>query len=55
MLLFCADAMLFSKKKKILTFFAHENIKKLTSKVAYIWQFGVFSLLFLLPKIAQDW
>ena len=31
-------------KKKYLSFFGHENMKKLTSKVAYLQQFGFFSL-----------
>ena len=38
-------------QNKIKSFIDHENIKKLTSKVAY-WIF--FSLQFRLPKIAQN-
>ena len=38
---------------KKLNFFDDENIKKLTSKVAYLWQF--FSLQPRLPKTAQNW
>ena len=29
-------------QKKIRLFLAHENIQKLASKVAYLWQFGFF-------------
>ena len=41
-------------KKILLNFFVHKNIKKLPSKVAYLWQFGFFSLQPRLPKTAQD-
>jgi hypothetical protein len=42
MQLFSADATIFVKEFR--NFFAHENIKKLPSKVAYLWQFGFLSL-----------
>ena len=46
--LFSADARVFKKK------IAHGNIKKLASKVAYLWQF-FFSLQPQLRKTAQDY
>ena len=36
----CGCYGIFKKFSKL--YFAHENIKKLASKVAYIWQFGCF-------------
>jgi hypothetical protein len=40
--------------RKYLIIFPHENIKKLASKVADLWQFGFFSLQPRLPKMAQN-